>query len=69
MVNSQWKEKQHFSKTIVPTTLVYISSDTVIPAPYQVRGKLQQESSTSSGFRVAFHLPGMTTTVKGFLNH
>ena len=34
-------------------TLVYINSEAVIPAPYQVRGKLQQGiQSRNTGFRV-----------------
>jgi hypothetical protein len=30
--------------SVVRPTLLYINSEAVIPAPYQVRGKLQRES-------------------------
>jgi hypothetical protein len=33
-----------FNPSVVHPTLLYINSETVIPAPYQVRGKLQRES-------------------------
>jgi hypothetical protein len=31
--------------SVVNLTLLYINSEAVIPAPYQVRGKLRRESS------------------------
>jgi len=31
---------------LVRPTLIYISCEAVIPAPYQVRGELQRESSS-----------------------
>jgi hypothetical protein len=58
----------------VNLTLLYIDPRAVIPAPYQVRGKLQQESSSkNTGFPRVKHgagsvRPGMTNKVKG-LDH
>ena len=37
-----------FISSVVILTLLYINSEFVIPAPYQVRGKLQQESSSET---------------------
>jgi hypothetical protein len=34
-----------FDTSVVNLTLLYINSEAAIPAPYQVRGKLQRESS------------------------
>jgi hypothetical protein len=34
--------------SVVNLTLVYINSEGVIPAPYQVRDKLQRESSSET---------------------
>jgi hypothetical protein len=40
---------QSFDYPSVPIlTLPYINSEDVIPAPYQVRGKLQEESSSET---------------------
>jgi len=45
--------------------LLHINPEAVIPAPYQVRGKLQQASNPeNTGFRVK---PGMTNKGKGLL--
>ncbi len=35
----------HSLRGVVILTLLYTNSEAVIPAPYQVRGKLQRESS------------------------
>jgi hypothetical protein len=34
--------------SVVGLTLLYIISEAVIPAPYQVRGKLRRESSSKT---------------------
>ena len=56
-----------YNTRAVNLTLLCINSEAVIPTPYQVRGKLQRESSPkNTGFRVK---PGMTNKAKTFLNH
>ena len=47
--------------SVVRPTLLYISSEAVIPAPYQVRGKLQRES------RLKTLLPAGRQGIPGFV--
>ncbi len=50
--NPDYTEVQSDGRTsVVRPALLYIISQAVIPAPYQVRGKLQRESSLCSGSR------------------
>jgi len=58
--------------SVVNPTLLYNNLRDVIPAPYQVRGKLQWESRLppaqreKTGFRIK---SGMTKCVKSFMKH